>query len=208
MHRTFIIALCVLFALTSRSQDADSTDLAIKKLADSAVRDLSTSRKFKNLPMNGEYYIAKIGFMDGTIKRLTFYDADSTKIFVFTDTLNKTLDSIPATEIKFISFREKGRAGKMIGEAAGVGVAIGGIAGYVSAPCDDCEDGDINFNGIGRGLVWGLIGGVAVGTVGAIVSIFNNGNVRIKGKLRKYTRQLPKLQKFAVKNHRPRNRMT
>jgi hypothetical protein len=204
MHRTVTIVVCIFFVLTSRSQEIDSSDLALKRLADSAVRDLSFSRKIKNLPSNGEYYIAKIGFMDGTIKRLTFYDADSTKIFVFTDTTNKILDSIPASDIKFISFREKGRAGKIIGGTAGGGFAIGALVGYASAPCDDCEDGDINFNGIGRGAVWGLIGGVAVGTVGAIISIFNNGNVRIKGKHRKYLIQLPKLEKFAVKNHKPK----
>jgi hypothetical protein len=207
MHRTILTAILAIVALTCQSQDVDSSELALKKLVDSAVNDLAITRQIKNLPPYGEYYIAKVGLMDGTVKRLTFYDGDSTKIFVFSDTSNKILDSIYATNIKFISFREKGRAGKIISEAAAGGLVIGGLAGYLSAPCDDCEDGDINFNGVGRGAVWGLVGGVATAAVGAIISLFNNGNVRIQGNPKKYIRQYSKLQKFTVKNHKPRKRI-
>ncbi|HSF46652.1 MAG TPA: hypothetical protein VLA58_11615 [Chitinophagaceae bacterium] len=207
MYRTILTAMLAVVAFTCQSQDVDSSELALKKMADSLVNDLATTRQVKNLPPFGEYYIAKIGLMDGTVKRLTFYDADSTKIFVFSDTSNKILDSIYATDIRFISFREKGRAGKVIGEAAAGGLVIGGLAGYLSAPCDDCEDGDINFNGIGRGAAWGLIGGIATATVGAIISVFNNGNVSIKGNPKKYIRQYSKLQKFTVKNHKPHKPM-
>jgi hypothetical protein len=185
-------------ASVCRSQDSDSSELFIRDIVESAYKDLAMERSINDLPPYGEYYIAKIELMNGVKKKMTFYRADSTKIFVFTDTTNKILDSIHASNIRFISFREKGRTWKVIGGAAGAGFAIGGIAGYVSAPCDDCEDGDLSFPGLVRGAGWGIAAGIATGTVGAIVAIFNNGSFKIKGDPKKFKKNFHKLRKYSI----------
>lgn len=196
--RKLIIIVFILCAVTGKAQFKDSADLIIRKIADSAFASLKKERSIKDLPPYGKYYIAKIELMKGESKKLTFYGADRTKIYVFTDTTNKLLDSIYATDINSISFREKGRTGKVIGAAAGTGLAIGGVAGYVSTPCDDCEDGDLNFEGLVKGAGWGLAAGIVTGTAGAIVAIFNNGAVIIEGDPAKFERKYKKLQKFAI----------
>lgn len=193
-----MIAILMAAISTCRSQDSEENELVLRNMVDSAFKDLTLKRSISDLPSYGEYYIAKIGFMNGSKKRMTFYSADSVKIFVFTDTTNKILDSIYASDIRFISFREKGRTGKVIGGAAGAGLAIGGFAGYVSAPCDDCEDGDLSIPGVVRGAGWGIAAGIATGTAGAIVAIFNNGSFKIKGDPKIFRKNLHKLRKYSI----------
>ncbi len=193
-----IIIILTFCSTAGKSQFKDSADLLIRKIADSAFASLKKEQSITDLPSYGKYYIAKIGLMNGDIKRMTFYGADSTKIFVFTDTTDKILDSIYVSDIRFISFREKGRTGKVIGGAAGAGLLIGGFAGYVSAPCDDCEEGDLSFPGLVRGAGWGLAAGVISGTAGAIVAIFNNGRFNINGDPKKFKKNYARIQKYAI----------
>lgn len=204
MKWLLLIIIFCLSALFTRSQDIDSSDIAIRKMVDSARADLKNIQSIEDLPGNGKYYIARIVFMDGTTKKITFYGADSSKIFFYADTFEKELDTIPAADIDYISFREKNRAGKIISRAAAAGFLVGGVVGYFSK-CEDCSEG-LDLEGAVRGLWWGIITATAAAAGGAIISIFNNGERSIEGNPERFRKLYPWFRKFSISNQNRKRR--
>lgn len=193
------LALTTLFLILTSgiiAQDKDSTSQIIEKLVDSAYKALPASQ-FKDLP-NDHYFLVKIKFMNGTIKRAPFYAAKDNYLFVYSVTDKDKLDTVQAGAIRNISFRMYQRTGKLVATAAGSGFLLGGIIGAAAYDCSNCDGDDFHIEQVWWGLGGAAAGGIIVGTAGLIAAIFNNGNFSINGDSKKFRKQIRSINKFSV----------
>jgi hypothetical protein len=193
-----LVLLTCFFIITSWviAQDKDSTYQSIEKLVDSAFKALPANQ-FKDLP-NDNYFLIKIKFMNGSIKRAPFYAAKDHYIYVYSATDKDKLDTVEAGAIRNISFRMYQRTGKLVATAAGSGFLLGGIIGAAAYDCSSCDGDDFHIEQVWWGLGGAAAGGIIVGTAGLIAAFFNDGNFSIKGDTEKFRKQLRRINKFSV----------
>jgi hypothetical protein len=206
MRKLTLFFCSVALSFCINAQDQDSSDLVFRPLVDSAYKVTKEENNIASLPEFGKYYIMKVRFMNDSLKRHILYTADNNSLIIYRDPLiDNTLDTLDVSKIRSISFRRAGRTGDVLTKSAAAGFLAGGAAGYVSRICWDCDsDGEPNLNAIGTGVVWGAIGAAAGLTVGSLVAMFNNGSFNINGKPEKLRKLNPRINKFAVNQHKNR----
>jgi hypothetical protein len=193
-----LVLFTCFFIITSRviAQDKDTTSQIIDKLVDSAFKALPGDQ-FKDLPKD-KYFLIRIKFMNGSIKRAPFYAAKDTYIYVYSASDKDKLDTVEAGTIRNISFRMYQRTGKLVATAAGSGFILGGIIGAAAYDCGSCDGDDFHIEQVWWGLGGAAAGAIIVGTAGLITAMFNDGNFSIKGNTEKFRKQLRRINKFSV----------
>lgn len=191
-----LLSWFLIITLRAIAQDKDSTSRIIEEMIDSAFKALPANQ-FKDLP-NDNYFLARIKFMNGSVKRAPFYTAKDNYIFVYSATDKDKLDTVEAGTIRNISFRMYQRTGKLVATAAGSGFLLGGIIGAAAYDCSSCDGDDFHIEQVWWGLGGAVAGGVIVGTAGLITAAFNDANFSIKGDTKKFRKLIPRINKFAV----------
>jgi hypothetical protein len=191
-----LTSLCCFFIIvfTAGAQDRDTTSLGVEKLVDSAFKELP-SYKFQDLPL--DYFVIKVKFLNGTVKRAPFYAAEGMFLYLYSADSEK-LDTLHAGTVRHISFRMKNRTAELAGGGALIGGFIGAIVGAALYDCSNCDGDDFHIEQVWWGAEGALIGGAIAGTGGLIAAIFNDGNFSIKGDTEKFSKMLPSINKFSV----------
>lgn len=196
MKKLTLLYCFFIIILRSIAQDKDSTSLSIEKMVDSAFKALPADQ-FKDLPED-HFYMVKIRFIDGSIKRAPFYTAKDNYVYVYSVIDKDKLDTVEAGRIRNISFRIYQRTGKLVATTAGTGFLLGGIIGAAAYDCSSCDGDDFHIEQVWWGLGGGVAGGVIVGTAGLIAAAFNDANFSIKGDTKIFRKLIPRINKFSV----------
>lgn len=135
--------LCCFFIIniTAGAQDNDTTSRALEKLVDSAFKELPSS-KFTALP--DEYYMIKVKFRDGSVKRAPFYAAKDNSLYLYSANKEK-LDTLNVVTVRHISFRKKDKTAQWGIGGAFFGGLIGAAAGAALYDCSNCDGDDFHI---------------------------------------------------------------
>jgi hypothetical protein len=196
MKRLTLLSCFFMIILRAIAQEKDSTSQSIEEMVDSAFKALPADQ-FKDLP-NDNFYMIKIKFINGSIKRAPFYTGKENYIYVYSAMGKDKLDTVEAGTIRNISFRMYQRTGKLVATAAGSGFLLGGIIGAAAYDCSSCDGDDFHIEQVWWGLGGAVAGGVIVGTAGLIAAMFNDANFSIKGDTKRFRKLLPRINKFSV----------
>jgi hypothetical protein len=194
MKKLTLLCCFFIFNITAGAQDSDTTSRALEKLVDSAFKELPSS-KFEALP--DEYFMIKVKFRDGSVKRAPFYVAKDNNLYLYSANKEK-LDTLSVLTVRHISFRKKGKTGQWGIGGAFFGGLIGAASGAALYDCSNCDGDDFHIEQVWWGAEGALIGGAIGGVLGLGFASFNDGNFSIKGDTEKFKRSLSSINKFSV----------